>query len=92
MLVECVTEKLFPQLNIEQSKANAQIGGNSSLQLITLRERRQISDVTVSECGTKLLADVIGTCDAYLNRYSDLHQADTRNAATCYCCLLCLEG
>ena len=36
--MDCVSEKLFPQLSLEQSKAHAAIGGNSTLQLVTLRE------------------------------------------------------
>jgi hypothetical protein len=36
-LVECVTEKMFPHLSIENSK-HYQNSGHSSLQLVTLRE------------------------------------------------------
>ena len=62
MLVECVTEKLFPQLSIEQSKANAQIGGNSSLQLITLREGdRQVTlpSLSVEQNYSQMLSELV---------------------------------
>ena len=62
MLVECVTEKLFPQLNIEQSKANAQIGGNSSLQLITLREGDKsvtLPSLSVEQNYSQMLSELV---------------------------------
>ena len=61
-LVDCVTEKLFPQLTLEQSKANAQIGGNSSLQLITLREGDRsvtLPSLSVEQNYSQMLSELV---------------------------------
>ena len=36
-LVNCVTEEIFPQLSLEQRRANNS-GGNATLQLVTVKD------------------------------------------------------
>ena len=61
-LMDCVTEKLFPQLTLEQSRANATIGGNSSLQLVTLRQGDKsvtLPSLSVEQNYSQMLSELV---------------------------------
>lgn len=61
-LVDCIAEKLFPQLSLENSKTYASYGGNTTLQVLTLKEGDKtvaLPSLTIEQNYPQMLSELV---------------------------------